>query len=207
MQCLDEILYLYFTALEMTTMLLVMDLSKIPMHLLLCHLLIAKWEMGIKGVALAMGVVYFLKLIVIKIVVDSQKQHSEVLRESLFVNFGSESLAGFKEFMTLASAGLALSCVEWWISEALTILAGYISVQALDAAVIVNTISLLLSHITMGFSFTLSAMIGSALGKGDVKGARQTAVIASSICYFYVVVSVALCICFSHQIASFFSND
>jgi len=207
MQCLDEILYLYFTALEKTTMLLIMDLGKIPLHLLICHLFIAKWQMGIFGVALAMNLVYFVKLIVIKLVVDIQKRHEPVLKESLFISFGRETRAGFKDFLKLASAGLILACVEWWISEALTILAGYLGVEALAAAVIVNTLSMLLSHLTMGFSFTLSAMIGSALGKGEIKKAKQIAVIAFCICYSYVILSVVLCIVFSKQIAAFFTKD
>ena len=197
MQCLDETLYMYFTALEKTTMLLIMDLGKIPLHYFVCHIFVVKMELGVLGVALAMNVVFFVKLIVIWIVISYQKRRQQVLKESMFFSFGAETLSGFKEFLILASAGLILACLEWWVTEALTLLACYLGTEALAAAVIVNTLSMLMSHLTMGFSFTLSAMIGAALGKGDIKSAKKIAVTASLSCYFYVILCVAFSIMFS----------
>jgi Na+-driven multidrug efflux pump len=39
---------------------------------------------------------------------------------------------------------------------------------ALAASVIVNALSLTMSYLTLSFSFTLSALVGGALGQGNI---------------------------------------
>jgi len=207
MQCVDEILYLYFTALERTTMLLIMDLAKLPLHFCLCTIFIRQMELGIFGLALAMNTTYFLKLVLTFFIVGFQRKREQVLRDSLFISCGADTLNGFKAFLKLASAGFILSCIEWWVSEGLTVMAGYLGVATLAASVVVNALAMLMSHLTMGFSFTISAMVGSALGAGKVEKAKRIAFQAFVACYSYVIVCVVGCVAYRFKIAAFFSSD
>ncbi len=70
----------------------------------------------------------------------------------------------------MATAGLILCCLEWWVGEILTFMSGYLDEnnQALAASVIVNALTLSMSYLTLSFSFTLSALIGGALGQGNI---------------------------------------
>lgn len=86
----------------------------------------------------------------------------------------------------------------------MTLLGGYISVNAQAASVIVNTVQILMSYITLSFSCTISSMIGSALGEGNVKQAKTIALQASVNCYCYVVTVVVFCLTFNDSIVNLF---
>jgi len=70
----------------------------------------------------------------------------------------------------MATAGLVLCCLEWWVQEILSFMSGYLDTNntALAASVIVNALSLTMSYLTLSFSFTLSALVGGALGQGNI---------------------------------------
>jgi Na+-driven multidrug efflux pump len=150
-------------------MMLMIDLCRIPLHCFLAYIFIIKMDLELLGCALTVNLVYFLKFVVTKLVIDYYKKHDVALKESFYIRIDRTTLKGFRAFVKLASAGLLLSCLEWWISEAMTLLGGYISVNAQAASVIVNTIQMMMSYITLSFSYTMSSMIGSYLGEGNVK--------------------------------------
>ena len=207
MQSFDEAFQLFFLALGKNDMMMLIDLCRIPLHCLLAYILIVRMQLELFGCAMTVNLVYFLKFIVTKLVLDYYKKTDVALRESMYIKIDRGTFKGFRSFINLASAGLLLSCLEWWINELMALLGGYISVNAQAASVIVNTIQMLMSYITLSFSCTISAMIGSALGDGNVKQAKTIAMQASVNCYCYVVTVVIFCLTFNDSIVSCFIHD
>ena len=155
---------------------LIIDSFRIPLHLGLLYLFMVKLDLELLGCAMAVNLVYFFKFLMTKVVVDYYKKTLVDLRESFFVRIDSETFDEYRAFLKLATAGLLLSCLEWWIGEAMTLMGGYIDVESQAAQVIVNTIAMMMSYLTLSFSYTMSAMIGSALGEGNVKQAKNVAI-------------------------------
>lgn len=186
---------------------LLIDLCRIPLHCALAYLLIVVMNLELFGCAMTVNLVYFIKFIVTFLVLDYYKKEDEALRESFYIRINRGTFKQFRSFISLASAGLLLSCLEWWISEAMTLLGGYISVNAQAASVIVNTVQIMMSYITLSFSCTISAMIGSELGDGNVKQAKTIAIQASVNCYCYVVTVVVICLTFNESIVNLFISD
>ena len=130
MQAIDEALTLFFTALEKNYIMLIIDSFRIPAHLILLYVFVVKLDLEIFGCAMAVNVVFFIKFITTKLVVQYYQKTHEDLREAFFVRFNEDTFKDYKAFFKLASAGLLLSCLEWWIGEAMTLMGGYIDVDS-----------------------------------------------------------------------------
>jgi multidrug resistance protein, MATE family len=130
MQAIDEALALFFTALEKNYIMLIIDSFRIPMHLALLYIFVVKLDWEIFGCAMAVNLVYFMKFVMTKFVVDYYKKTMVDLRESFFFRIDEETFKEYRAFLKLATAGLLLSCLEWWIGEAMTLMGGYIDVDS-----------------------------------------------------------------------------
>lgn len=130
MQSFDEAFQLFFLAMGKNFMMLLIDLCRIPLHCLIAYFLIVKMDLELFGCAMTVNLVYFLKFLVTKLVIDYYKKDDIALREAFYIRIDRSTFKNFRSFLKLASAGLLLSCLEWWISEAMTLLGGYISVNA-----------------------------------------------------------------------------
>mmetsp|Transcript_2014 Transcript_2014/g.3564 ORF Transcript_2014/g.3564 Transcript_2014/m.3564 type:complete len:197 (-) Transcript_2014:331-921(-) len=156
---------------------------------------------------MAYNIAFVFKFAVLKVLVAQLSKDDRSIRESVFLRIDRETLKGYRLFFNLSMAGLFLACVEEWTNEAMSLLGGYIDVKAQAASIIVNSLSLTASYITLGFSFSLSAMIGSELGCGRVQHAKNIALQASLTCYLYVVIIMALFRFFREEIISVFIQD
>jgi len=59
-------------------------------------------------------------------------------------------------------------CAEWWAFEILSIFAGWITVEALDAHSVIVQFEYLTYMIPVGFALAASTRIGNALGMKDI---------------------------------------
>ena len=66
---------------------------------------------------------------------------------------------------------------------------------------------MMMSYLTLSFSYTMSAMIGSALGEGNVKQAKNIAIQGAVNCYLYVLTVIIFCLCFKEQIVAIYIED
>lgn len=190
MQSYDEVICLYFSAMEKNHIMMWVDFLKLPLQLVLSVFFICYLEWDLVGCACAFNLAFVFKFLVIQKMTATVAIKDQSIRESFYLNIGWDTLVGFKSFVSLSTSGLFLSCLEWWVIEALSILSGLISVQAQAASVIINTLATTVYYIILGFSFALSAMIGSELGRGNVKSAKEITIQTSATCYFYLVLVV-----------------
>jgi hypothetical protein len=109
---------------------LIIDSFRIPAHLIICYFFVVKLDWEIFGCAMTINVVYFLKFIATKLVVEYYQKSHQDLREAFFIRIDEDTFKDYKAFFKLASAGLLLSCLEWWIGEAMTLMGGYIDVDS-----------------------------------------------------------------------------
>ena len=100
-----------------------------------------------------------------------------------------------------------MTCMEWWVTEALSVLAGLISVKTQVACVIINSLSMILSYITLGFSLASSAMIGERLGQRRIAEAKEMAAHGILICYSYIVSAVVVITVYKESLISFIIED
>lgn len=74
MQSFDEAFQLFFLALGKNQMMLIIDLCRIPLHCLLAYVLIVQMNLELFGCAMTVNLVYFLKFIVTKLIIDHYKK-------------------------------------------------------------------------------------------------------------------------------------
>jgi Na+-driven multidrug efflux pump len=175
LQAFDEVFSLFFSAMEKNHIMLMIDIVKLPLQFLICYLFICVWNLDLLGCALAFNLSFVVKFIALRYLVSILSRNDPAIREGLFIRINHETFEDFYSFMKLSTNGLFLCCLEWWVTEAMAIMSGLISVQAQAASVIINTFSLGSSYITLGFSLSMSAIIGSELGKNNIIGAKTVA--------------------------------
>jgi MATE family multidrug resistance protein len=61
-----------------------------------------------------------------------------------------DSFTGLWDYLKIGVPSAALLCLEWWSFELMTLLAGYISVEAMAAQVILLNISMTFFMIPLG---------------------------------------------------------
>jgi MATE family multidrug resistance protein len=62
-------------------------------------------------------------------------------------------------------------CMEWWSFEVLALMAGYISVEATGAHVIVLNTHVVIIMVPLGASVAAIVTVGNAMGEGDYRKA------------------------------------
>jgi MATE family multidrug resistance protein len=97
-------------------------------------------RLGDLGVACATIITYFLNLSLITIYFLVEKD----VRKSFFF-FTRKSFKDISSYLKIGIPSLIMLCLEWWSFEVLAIMAGYISLEATAAHVIVlNTFVILI---------------------------------------------------------------
>ena len=158
--CIFESISLYFTAMEKSFIPMQIQMVMVPSHYLLNYLLMYKFDFGLRGVALATNITCLLCLVIIVVRMTFEKDMIFTLTNCRDILFD------IKSFIRLAFAGLLLSCFEEWINNALSLFAGTIGVKEQAAFYVSYNIGLIMFFIPQSFSLSISALIGSALGKG-----------------------------------------
>ena len=91
------------------------------------------------GAAIANSITYGCMLVSI-VVIASKK---EELKAAIFFP-NADTFKSLGPYMRLAIPGTMMLCLEWWAYEIITLMAGYISVNALAAEVVLLNVSYLL---------------------------------------------------------------
>ena len=88
--------------------------------------------MGIKGTSIATVITHTLNLTIATLYVN----RLDDIKEAIFFP-DSDSYKGLGNYFKLGGPSIAMLCMEWWSFEIMTLIAGYISVDAIATQIIV----------------------------------------------------------------------
>ncbi|XP_075634097.1 protein DETOXIFICATION 12-like [Castanea sativa] len=138
-------------------------------HIPLCWVLVFKSGLGNLGAALAMGISYWLNVILLGLYV----KYSSACKKTL-VPISKELFQGIREFFRFAIPSAIMVCLEWWSFELLILLSGLLPNPQLETSVLsvcLNTIATLYT-IPYGLGAAASTRISNELGAGNPQAAR-----------------------------------
>lgn len=115
------------------------------LHIAWCVLLTSYWKLDVVGVSLATLITYFLNFALI----TAYSKYDRDVRKSFFF-FTKESFEELGDYLRIGVPSCCMLCLEWWSFEVLALMAGYISVDATGAHVIVLNTHVVLIMVPLG---------------------------------------------------------
>ncbi|XP_004299024.1 PREDICTED: MATE efflux family protein 9-like [Fragaria vesca subsp. vesca] len=165
----------YLQTQSLIVPLLLSSCACVCFHILVCWLLVFKSGLGNLGAALAIGMSYWLNVVLLVLYV---KYSSTCAHTRVQISF--EVFQGIGEFLRFAIPSAIMICLEWWSFELLTLLAGFLPNPRLETSVLSVCLSTIASLFTIpeALGAAVSTRVSNELGAGNPQAARL-AVIAS----------------------------
>lgn len=120
-----DLLKRFLAAMRITFVPMLGQIIATAIHLPLCHLLVIKHGMGIKGLGLATSITNFNLLTITMIYCHCTPDINRALSMP-----GKDSFRGWSEYLKVSLPSTVMICAEWWAFEVLTLISGLISVEA-----------------------------------------------------------------------------
>lgn len=164
---------------------LIIQIISIFFHLILAHFFIQKWEMKLRGAALARNLSDLFLFLSIYLYIYIQKPLKET-----WIPWSKEALKGWNKYISV-SLTIALSVyLESLCYELMTILAGNLPhKEHLAAHVAMASISTLFFNMSFGLSIVMQNFISNLMGKAKPNTARIFAKIG-------LIINTAMCVVF-----------
>uniref|UniRef100_A0AAV2LK94 Multidrug and toxin extrusion protein n=1 Tax=Knipowitschia caucasica TaxID=637954 RepID=A0AAV2LK94_KNICA len=138
------------------------------MNALLNCILIFGLEMGVAGSALANTLTQYIMAVVLFTYI-----YIKGLHKATWSGWSWDCLQDWKSFLVMAIPSLLMFCLEFWVFELGSFLAGMISDEELGAQGIIYNLIGINFIIPLGLSAAASVRVGSSLGAGDVQEAKR----------------------------------
>jgi len=170
----------------------------------LCKVLIENMGMREGGAAIATTVTHGLNMIIGDAGVrwTSSKDFKDMIfmyDRTVFKDVGI--------YLKIGIPGMLMLCFEWWAFEVLAIFTGLLSVEELAAEVVIINLISVIFMLPLGISYSASALTGNYLGQGNVKLAKQYAVMTIVFNVFCTSIVVALIGIFKTQVSFIFTSE
>ncbi len=161
-------------------------------------------EMGIRGAAIGTLVARIVELLIVLIYMIKIDKRLELFKEN-FLRFDPE----LKRDYTKVEVPVMLSQVLWAVSVPFqTAILGHMSSDAIAANSVATTFYQYLKVIVQAMSASSSVMIGSSVGRGDMKRVRSDARTLTAICVLIgVILGVALFLLKNPLLSMYNLND
>jgi MATE family multidrug resistance protein len=137
------------------------------LHFIWCEILVVRMGLEVFGVSIATIITYFLNFAAITAFCVYDKE----VRRSFFW-FTKESFTDLRSYLRVGIPSTTMLCLEWWSFEVLAFMAGYVSVEALSAHVVVLNTHTLLIMVPLGAQVAATVLVGQAMGEGNHKKAN-----------------------------------
>ncbi|XP_030922719.1 protein DETOXIFICATION 14-like [Quercus lobata] len=194
----------YFQTQSLIIPLLVSSCVTLCFHIPLCWVLVYKSSLGHLGAALAIGMSYWLNVILLGLYMKYTSASSKTR-----VPLSMEMFRGIGEFFRFAIPSAVMICLEWWSFELLILLSGLLPNPTLETSVLsvcLSTISTLYM-IPDGIAAAASTRVSNELGAGNPQGARSAVTVVMSITVAQALI-LSLALFASRGVFGYvFSND
>jgi len=172
-------------------------------HIITCHVLIVKLELGMLGAALSTNATYLLNMILIDYILKTNSRFCETRQP-----FQAKSVfSDWKSYLAIGLPSAMMVCFEWWAFEVLAVLSGYISVAALAAEVVIINIVSFIFMMPLGISYAASSLTGNYLGQGKVAMARKFSQMTLLLNLILSILIIFLMMLFHKELSSLFTTD
>lgn len=135
----------YLNALNKAHIVMYVMVVTSALHLVWCWLLTQYYTLDVIGVSLATLITYFLNFALI----TAYSRYDKEVRKSFFF-FTKESFEELGDYLRIGIPSCCMLCLEWWSFEVLALMAGYISVDATGAHVIILNTHVVLIMVPLG---------------------------------------------------------
>lgn len=115
------------------------------LHLVWCQILTQVWDLDVVGVSMATLITFFLNFFITTLYCRYDKE----IRKSFFFPT-KESFQELGDYLRIGVPSCCMLCLEWWSFEVLALMAGYISVDATGAHVIVLNTHVVVIMVPLG---------------------------------------------------------
>ncbi|XP_074319645.1 protein DETOXIFICATION 49 [Silene latifolia] len=176
----------------------------IGLHLPINWLMIVKFKLGVKGVAIA-GVITNFNMIIFLVIYmvfsDSCKKG--------WAPVTKDSFRGFSKLLKLAIPSCISVCLEWWWYEIMILLCGLLPNPKLTVAsmgILIQTTSLIYVF-PSSLSVSVSTRVGNELGAGRPKRAKRAATMGLFFSFLLGISAVFFTFSVRKKWANLFTND
>ncbi|XP_050374162.1 protein DETOXIFICATION 14-like isoform X2 [Argentina anserina] len=163
----------YLQTQSLIVPLLLSSCACVCFHILVCWVLVFKSGLGNLGAALAIGMSYWLNVVLLVLYV---KYSSTCAHTRVQISY--EIFQGIEDFLRFAIPSAIMICLEWWSFEILTLLAGFLPNPQLETSVLSVCLSTISSLYTIPEALGAAVRVSNELGAGNPQAA-SVAVVAS----------------------------
>lgn len=139
-------------------------------HLISSYLFIYYFEFGYIGAAIAHATTNIIAAICMTLVL---KFIPGIVHPDSFHFFNKDSFSGWMEYLNYGFPSMMVTTLQWASFEAMGVYAGILGVNQLGAHTALSNMHGFFHMIPLGMSFGSGACVGSSLGKGEYKMAKQ----------------------------------
>ncbi|KAL1209456.1 Protein DETOXIFICATION 14 [Cardamine amara subsp. amara] len=159
----------FFQAQSLILPLIISSISSLCCHVVLCWSLVFKFGFGNLGAAMALGISYWLNVIVLGLYMTFSSSCSKS-RSTISMS----AFKGMGEFFRFGIPSASMICLEWWSFEFLVLLSGTLPNAKLETSVLSVCISTIASmyQIPDSLGAAASTRVANELGAGNPKQAR-----------------------------------
>ncbi|XP_061558720.1 multidrug and toxin extrusion protein 1-like [Phycodurus eques] len=124
-------------------------------------------ELGVAGSAAANAISQYSLMVFLFVYMNARGLH-----KATWDGWSLDSLREWGPFLRLAVPSMLMMCLEWWLYEIASFLAGLISEVELGAESILYQLAVMVFMFPTGFSIAASICVGNALGAGNTERAK-----------------------------------
>lgn len=176
----------------------------ILLHVPINYLLVVKFQMGIKGVALSAVFTNFnlVASLILYILISG-------VYKKTWGGLSLECVKGWKSLLNLAVPSCISVCLEWWWYELMILLCGYLlnpKATVASMGILIQTTSLIYIF-PSSLSFSVSTRVGNELGARRPEKAKLAAVVGLSSSFFLGITALMFAVSVRKVWATMFTKD
>ncbi|XP_073309620.1 protein DETOXIFICATION 14-like isoform X5 [Primulina huaijiensis] len=180
------------------------SIAALSFHVPVCWVLVFKANLGIAGAALAIGLSYWLNVVLLALYV----KYSSTC-ERTRAAWSRDVLPSVREFFCFAVPSAVMVCLEWWSFEIVVLLSGLLPNPQLETSVLSICLLVASSHYFIPYSIgaAASTRVSNELGAGCPDRARASTWSAMVLSLSEAVISCSILLSFRHVLGYAFSNE
>ncbi|KAL2504361.1 MATE efflux family protein [Abeliophyllum distichum] len=179
------------------------SIAALVFHVPVCWALVFKTKLGNAGAALAIGLSYWLNVILLVLYV----KYTSTCKKTC-VSFSNDVFPSMREFFSFAVPSAIMVCLEWWSCEIIVLLSGLLPNPQLETSVLSICLLVASLHYFIPYSVgaAASTRVSNEIGAGCSEAARAAVWAAIVLSITEVIVASTILLCFRHVLGYAFSD-
>ncbi|CAI2385954.1 unnamed protein product [Moneuplotes crassus] len=184
----------YLQGMEIFSLIMCIQCVTMVIHITMCYILVFTYELGVEGTSIATCITYWLNLLIITGCITFREG---VVPEGSWLFFNNECIKGLWEFLKVWNHS-NLNALTCRVVFCIQFKVGFLEVNELAVNVVLFNTLAVLFVIPNGISFTISALVGNSMGKGNPPKEK---------CHYLTAIHLALVIFLREDIAFIYTQE